>query len=212
MGRYVAWPPPEELVSLLDRAQQGDPFARDDLLTALRPPLLTYFSYRLPHDIAEDLTQVALIRVGRAIPRIDRLRAQRYVTTVARNLARSAYRRRGREAGRCADPSWIDRAASRQAMDLDLEYRELADAVERVSTGFLPPSLACIVLGLLRGETTAEIAAAQRVSPITIRTRLMRARATLRRELQVFLEPGKTSLSIESRPSAGERFRKCRGM
>jgi DNA-directed RNA polymerase specialized sigma24 family protein len=46
-----------------------------------------------------------------------------------------------------------------------------------------------VVLALLRGQTTAEIAASQGVSPITVRTRLMRARAILRRELPDYLPP-----------------------
>ena len=212
MGRYVAWPPPEELDALLDLAQQGDPLARDALLTALRPPLLAFFSYRLPPDLAEDLTQLALVRIARAIPRIDRLRADRYVKTVARNLLRSAYRRRAREDLRCAEAKWFDPPDARLAMDLDLEYRELADAVARASASSLSPALARIVIGLMRGETTAEIAAVQRVSPITIRTRLMRARAMLRRELAVFLEPNESSRRAGESSRHGERFRKCRGM
>ena len=74
------------------------------------------------------------------------------------------------------------------AMDLDLEYRDLSEAIVRVAPAVLPPPLANIVLGLLHGETTAEIATKQKVSPITIRTRLIRARAVLRRELRAYLE------------------------
>jgi RNA polymerase sigma factor (sigma-70 family) len=188
MGRYVAWPPPEELEALLDRAKQGDLRARDDLLTALRPPLLAYFVYRLPLDAAEDLTQLALIRITRAIPRIDPPRVDRYVITIARNLLRTAYRRRARDGRRCADSHSVEVAESRIALDLDLEYREMFEAIGRVAPSVLPPPLAGIVLGLLRGETTAEIAAKQQVSPITIRTRLIRARSVLRRELRAYLE------------------------
>jgi len=199
-------------MALLDRVQQGDPRARDDLLIALRPPLLAFFSYRLPQDVAEDLTQIALIRITRAIPRIDPLRADRYVTTVARNVLRTAYRRHAASSMRFVGEPWVDRAASREALDLDLEYRELAEAVQRASADSLPPPLARIVLGLLRGETTAEIAADQGVSPITIRTRLLRARATLRRELRVFLEPRVGTSDVQTPAKAGERFRRCRGM
>ena len=112
MGRYVAWPPSEELVALLARAQQGDSRDRDDLLTALRPPLFAFFCYRLPQDAAEDLAQIALIRIARAIPRIDPVRADRYVTTVARNLLRSAFRRHADAGRRFVGDSGIDRAAS----------------------------------------------------------------------------------------------------
>lgn len=216
MGRYVAWPPPEELGALLDRAQRGDVYARDQLLTALRSPLLGYFSYRLPED-AEDLAQTALIRISRAIPRIDPGRANHYISTVARNLLRTAYRRRGRDRRRYAPEALTEAVDSRIALDLDVEYRELAQAIQQVSAAKLPPALARIVLSLLAGDTTAEIAAAQQVSPITIRTRLLRARACLRRELRVYLErgdhtnPPRQGTQQDPAPLP-ERLRKCRGM
>jgi RNA polymerase sigma factor (sigma-70 family) len=188
MGRYVAWPPPDELRGLLHRAQQGEEQALEGLLTALRSPLLEYFSYRVPLDVAEDLAQVVLVRITQAIPRIDLTRADRYVITIARNLLRTVYRRRARDAQRCADSHSVEEAESRVSLDLDLEYRDLSEAIVRVAPDVLPPPLAHIVLALLRGETTAEIAAKQRVSPITIRTRLVRARAVLRRELRAYLE------------------------
>ena len=53
-GPLCCWPPPEELGALVRRAQQGEDHARDDLLTRLRSPLLAYFSYRVPSDLAED--------------------------------------------------------------------------------------------------------------------------------------------------------------
>src|SRR5712691_7240229 len=100
VGQYVGWPPPEELRALIDRAQHDDAGALERLLAALRRPLLAYFSRRVPDDTAEDLTQVALIRISRALPRIQPDRAGRYVSTVARNLFRSAHRRRVRDGNR----------------------------------------------------------------------------------------------------------------
>jgi hypothetical protein len=47
----------------------------------------------------------------------------------------------------------------------------------------LPPPLRLVVLGLLEGQTPAEIAASLHLSPVTIRTRLLRARILLRHEL-----------------------------
>ena len=43
-------------------------------------------------------------------------------------------------------------------------------------------------LGLLDGESTTQIAAKLQISPITVRTRLMRVRAILRRELRAYVE------------------------
>ena len=216
VGQYVGWPPPEELRALIDRAQHDDAGALERLLVALRRPLLAYFSTRVPDDTAEDLTQVALIRISRALPRIESDRAERYVSTVARNLFRSAHRRRVRDGQRYTQGGLVEAAESPIALDLDIEYQELAHAIERVSNTTLPDSLSEIVLGLLSGETPAEIAARQQVSPVTIRTRLLRARAHLRCELQVYLDPGHspptcktTSCSNSAEPP--ERLRKCRG-
>jgi RNA polymerase sigma factor (sigma-70 family) len=214
LARYVGWPPPEELGALVRRAQQGDDHARDDLLTRLRSPFLAYFSYRVPSDLAEDLTQVALLRIAGAIPRIVAQRAHPYISAVARNLLRTAYQRRARDARRYAADGRIEAAESGLALDLDLEYRELAQAIEQTAATLAPP-LARVVLGLLRGETTAEIAAAQGVSPITIRTRLIRARAVLRRELRVYMEPLGTGqprdlTEDEALALPPERWRRCR--
>lgn len=217
MSQYVAWPPPDELGALLDCAQRGDERALDSFLTVLRPSLLAYFAYRLPQDAAEDLTQLALIRITRALPRIDVARADRYVRTAARNLLRSAYRRQARDGRRYAADAFVDDAESRMALDLDVEYQELAQAIRQAATTSLPPPLARIVLGLLAGETTVEIAAKQDVSPITIRTRLLRARACLRRELRVYLEPpvsarraGKKGDTSRRRQNAGASAGVCR--
>ena len=212
MRRYIAWPPPDELIRLVRCTQQEEPGALDDLLNALRPALLAYFAYRLSDDSAEDLTQVALFRIARAIPRIAPERADRYIRTVARNTLRTAYRRHARDSRRYAPDDFIERAESRAAIDLDVEYQELAEAIERASKATLPPPLARIVLGLLRGEPTAAIAAEQQVSPITIRTRLVRARASLRRELRVYLEPLSSGEEARDPPRLPERLRRCRGM
>lgn len=212
MRRYVAWPPTDELIRLVRNTQQEEPGALEELLSALRPALLAYFAYRLSDDSAEDLTQVALFRIARAVPRIGADRADRYIRTVARNLLRTAYRRRARDTRRHAPGTFLEKAESRAALDLDLEYRELVQAIQRASTTALPPPLARIVLGLLRGETAAEIAAEQQVSPITIRTRLIRARISLRRELRVYLEPLERGDDPEGLPCPPERLRRCRGM
>jgi hypothetical protein len=81
----------------------------------------------------------------------------------------------------------------------------------------LPVPLGQIVLGLLRGKTPIEIANAEHVNPTTIRTRLLRARAVLRRELRVYIDPAAPGINGNHRArqcdgDASERYRKCRGM
>ncbi|MET0399140.1 MAG: sigma factor-like helix-turn-helix DNA-binding protein [Longimicrobiaceae bacterium] len=61
-------------------------------------------------------------------------------------------------------------------------------AVHRVSKSALTPQQQEIVLGLLADESPSEIAIRLGISPVTVRTRLMRARAVLRRELHSYLD------------------------
>ena len=185
MSYPQGWYPDAEVLSQRIRAAQGgDEQALERLLEGLRPSFLAYFSRRFSLDVAEDLTQIALLRIARAVDRIDPERATNYVMTVLRNLLRTARSRQLRDEHRhlAIDNLIVD---TRQAdANARPEYEELARAVHRVSETTLPAPLADIVLGLLRGETPNEIAKRQGVSPITIRTRLLRARAILRRELQ----------------------------
>lgn len=181
------WPDAERIALLVRDAQREIPGALDRLLDALRPALVAFFSDRLPHELAEDATQNALSRVAGALRRIDPERADAYVATVARNLFRTAHRRRAIDHRRRADIDLADVVEHRQAADERVEYEELARAVHGVIAAKLSPPLAEIIRGLLRGETPTEIAVRQGVSAVTIRTRLMRARTILRRELRIYL-------------------------
>lgn len=184
------WYPDAELLAERIRAvQTGDRQALEQLLGGLRPLFVAYFSRRLSSDLAEDFTQVALLRIARAVDRIDPERANPYVTTVLRNLLRTARTRQLRDERRYLGVDELI-ADTRQDIGTRTEYEELARAVHRISATTLPAPLGDIVLGLLRGETPNEIAHRQGVSPITIRTRLLRARAILRREFRVQLGEG----------------------
>ena len=176
-----------DLSQTVRAAQQGEPRALEALLTSLRPSLLVMVTRRLPASSAEDLTQLALMRITGALPRIAPERAERYVATVVRNLLRTEYRRRDREARRSVPVELAADVTSPIAVDAQAEYRELALAVHRASEAVLPPALREIVFGLMRGESLIDLAARQHVSPVTIRTRLLRARAILRRELGAHL-------------------------
>ena len=182
------WPDAERIALLVREAQRRDPGALDRLLDTLRPALVAFFSDRLPHELAEDATQNALSRVAGALRRIDPERADAYVATVARNLFRTAHRRRAIDHRRHADIDLAEVLEHRQAPDERVEFEDLVRAVHGVVAAKLSPPLADIVRGLLRGETPAEIAVRQGVSPVTVRTRLLRARAILRRELHIYLD------------------------
>ena len=194
------WYPDAELLAERIRASQtGDSQALERLLGSLRPSFLAYFSRRLSADVAEDFTQIALIRIARAVDRIDPERANAYVTTVLRNLLRTARSRQLRDEHRYLA---IDNlvADARQDVGTRTEYEEMARVVHRITTTALPAPLADIVLGLLRGESPSEIATRQGISPITVRTRLLRARAILRREFrEEFAEGHSPHTSVDTR-------------
>ncbi|NUR76156.1 MAG: sigma-70 family RNA polymerase sigma factor [Thermoleophilia bacterium] len=178
-----------DLTRFVRAAQGGDSRAVDDLLAAIRPSLVGYFARRVPLDAAEDLAQVTLIRVVGALHRIQPERADSYVARVAQNLLRTARWRQARDRRRYVSADQGNRIEGGDTSDADADYHELLFAVRRASARVLPRDLRVIVAAVLRGHTPAEIAAAQRVSPITIRTRLLRARALLRRELGSYLNP-----------------------
>ena len=182
-----AWLTQARLGDLVRATHRGEPLALDRLLAAIRPSLVAFFARRISPTVSEDLAQIALMRIARAINRIDPERADRYVITVAHNLLRTEFRRRARETLRQLP---LDYAADVEApitVHSEVEHEEFARAIHRASLDALPPPLREIVLSLLRGLTPAEIAEQQHLNPVTIRTRLLRARALLRRELWPYL-------------------------
>lgn len=185
---HAPWPAPDVLTRLVREAQRGSAAAVNALLAALSPALVSYYSRRIGGDLAADLAQAALIRVHGALPGIEPERADAFIATVARNVLRSGYAQRGRALRRWAPEQFAEDEAAPTAADRHLEYRELARAVHEVANSALTPQQREIVLGLLREESPAEIAARLNISPITVRTRLQRARAVLRRELRSYLD------------------------
>jgi RNA polymerase sigma-70 factor (ECF subfamily) len=174
----------DRLTALVCAAQRDEPRAVDKLLSTLRPALLSYFATRVGEETADDLAQIALIRFHRALPRIDPERADRFVAKVAKNLLRTTFRRQARDSGRLALDIGPDEIESGSTADANVEQQDLLEAIRRATTHALPHELRDIVLALLRGESRADIALTQGVSQITVRTRLMRARVILRRELR----------------------------
>jgi RNA polymerase sigma-70 factor (ECF subfamily) len=194
------WPDATTIGGFVREAQRDAPGALARLLAALRPALVDFFSRRLTSDVAEDLAQSALVRIAGALSRIDPERADAYVSTVARNLLRTAYHKRSIDKQRYAEVDLSDIPLITADVHEGAEYEELLLAVHRVIAAKLPPELAEIVHALMRGETPTEIAERQAVSPVTVRTRLMRARTVLRRELG-------SHLSDNCSPRESERAR-----
>ena len=173
----------DQLTLLVTAAQQDETRALDKLLSTVRPALFSYFARRVPDDLADDLAQIALIRIVKALPRIDPTRASGFIGTIGQNLLRTAFRRQARDARRVAPSITPDELESGVTADQEVDLQDLLDAVMRASSRTLTHELRDVVTALLRGEDRADIAAKQGISQITVRTRLMRARVILREEL-----------------------------
>jgi RNA polymerase sigma factor (sigma-70 family) len=180
------WPSADTLSRLVSHARGGEAAAVEKLLAVLRPSLLSFFKRRLSVDTAEDLTQRALVRIGGAVQRIDPERADVYISTVARNLLRTTYRVEARDRSRDGQSDPADLVSSTPAVDWRVEYAELVRAVHRACLR-MRPGLREVAEGVLRGDSAADMARNLDVSPITVRTRLMRVRAILRSELAPYL-------------------------
>ena len=173
----------DELTLLVTAAQQDETRALDRLLSTVRPALFSYFARRVPDDLADDLAQIALIRIVKALPRIDPKRASGFIATIGQNLLRTAFRRQARDARRVAPSITPDELESGLTADHEVDLQDQLDAVIRASSRTLTHELRDVVTALLRGQDRADIAAKQGISQITVRTRLMRARVILREEL-----------------------------
>ena len=182
------WPAAEVLTRLVRAAHSGEARALEELLTTIRPGLLAFFRQRSLPDAAEDLAQLASIRISGAIARIDPERADSYISTVARNLLRTHNRMAARTRAREGGDDATEVPADVPGADVRIEYSELVRAVHRTCQEKLPPGLREVAVGFVRGEDTAKIAADLHISPITVRTRLMRVRAVLRQELAPYIE------------------------
>ena len=178
-------PAHDELARLVRNARTGDAASLNALLAAIRPWIVRYVARRITPAVAEDLAQIALTRIARSVSRIDPERADRYLATVVRNLLRTEYRKRARDADRHVPLECAEDIEAPERADRDLEEEELTRIIRDASREQLPPALHDIVLGLLRGLTPSEIATRAHLNPITIRTRLLRARTVLRRELSI---------------------------
>jgi DNA-directed RNA polymerase specialized sigma24 family protein len=116
------------------------------------------------------------------------LRADAYLSAVARNLLRSTYKARARDRQRMIELDDDVEVPIESGAEMNTEYEDLARAVHGAALSMDQPALRDVALGLLNGDSRAEVAERLAISPITVRTRLMRVRSLLRQRLPAYFE------------------------
>ena len=181
--------PPAELDELtLARAQRGDARARRDLVLRYQRPVFALLSRmlhaRTGHQPIEDLAQETFLKVFKALPGFDRHGAARlstWILTITTNLAIDELRRRRLPTDALAPG---DEPASSAATDADAERRRLADVLRRAIDDLPPDFRAAFLLREYHEFEYTEIASNLQIDLGTVKSRLSRARAALRRALE----------------------------
>jgi RNA polymerase sigma-70 factor (ECF subfamily) len=182
--------PSAELDELtLARAQRGDARARRDLVLRYQRPVFALLS-RMLHarghlTPVEDLAQETFLKVFRALPGFDRdgrARLSTWILTIATNLAIDELRRRRLPTD--ALSSTEETTASTAATDADAERTRLADVLRRAIDDLPPEYRAAFLLREYHEFEYTEIASNLQIDLGTVKSRLSRARAALRRSLE----------------------------
>jgi RNA polymerase sigma-70 factor (ECF subfamily) len=170
----------------MNREERGTDRRRrfETLCETLRPDLLR-FAFWLGRDrqLAEDVVQEALLRAWKSLDTLaEEGKAKSWLLTIVRReLARSFERKRHEMTDLDA---LVAAEAGVLAAQEDPALAEMREAIFRLNDEYREP----LVLQVLMGYTTKEIAEAMGLNQGAVLTRLFRARARLREELG--LAPG----------------------
>ncbi|HKP72471.1 MAG TPA: sigma-70 family RNA polymerase sigma factor [Pyrinomonadaceae bacterium] len=177
--------------SLLERARAGEEDAFVSLYTRHRDALYRFACRLLASEAAaEDVTHDCFLSLFKNPERFDAARGthlRTYLFAAAHNLAMKHFRRTGRE-------TWIDETADEpSAPDAEQPLSRLLDAELSAAVRAAVESLPALqreVLVLYEFEdlSLAEIATVVAAEVNTVKSRLARARANLRRTLAPYIE------------------------
>jgi len=171
----------------MNREERGTDRRRrfETLCEALRPDMLR-FAFWLGRDrqLAEDVVQEALLRAWKSFDALaDEDKAKSWLLTIVRReLARSFERKRLEVTDLDA---LVTAEADVLAADEDASLAEMREALFRLNDEYREP----LVLQVLMGYSTKEIAEQMGLNQGAVLTRLFRARARLRQELGLTPEP-----------------------
>lgn len=184
----IPWqhPTPVEVDDVtLARARQGDPGAQTRIIEAYQAKVFALLGRMLGRGSpdVEDLAQETFLRALRALPAFDpsgSARLSTWILTIATRLAIDAMRRDKRWRPGEEDEDRADHGSVER-----LEQRELAGHVEASLAALAPEARAILVLRAHHDLDYPEIAAALDLEAGTVKSRLSRARAALRKALSL---------------------------
>ncbi|HUG04169.1 MAG TPA: sigma-70 family RNA polymerase sigma factor [Steroidobacteraceae bacterium] len=155
------------------------------LCESLRPDLLR-FAYWLGRDrqLAEDVVQEAMLRAWKSLDSLtDEGKAKSWLLTIVRREFARSFERKRLEVSDLS--ALVAAEADVLAAEDDDDLAQMREALFRLEDEYREP----LVLQVLMGYTTQEIADAMGMQQGAVLTRLFRARARLRRELGLAAEP-----------------------
>ncbi|MCB9565904.1 MAG: sigma-70 family RNA polymerase sigma factor [Myxococcales bacterium] len=187
LGSTPRRPPPPELDEMtLVRAQRGDARARRALVERYQRPVFALLG-RMLHgqrrDLIEDVAQDTFLRVFKALATYDRqgpARLSTWILTIASRRAIDELRRRPLAHAPIED---VPEVSSPTSADALAERQMLARLLREAIADLSPEHRAAFLLREYHEMTYEEIAEQLNLDLGTVKSRLSRARAALRRAL-----------------------------
>jgi RNA polymerase sigma factor (sigma-70 family) len=172
---------------LVARLKAGDAAAFEAVYDAYRPRLFTFLA-RLSRrrDVAEDLLDETWLRLVVSAPRLaDETWLAPWLFTVARNLHASWCRHRALDAARIVDApaSWPGPAAGESPFDAAAR-NETERRLERALARLPLHDREVLLLSVVAGLPSPEVAEALGIEQAALRKRLQRARERLAAEME----------------------------